>query len=183
MKRFALGIRPLSERVAESLTNVLGGKVHLRMKLCGEPGGLQGDLFPAVQFPSSLSLSHTLIILYLSLFRSFFTSPMVSVCFILSTYIWSPSSDFILSVVRWPGVGGCKSLLTSNRLLISCSTGVSTSVTLLEVPWVIVAIKLIIQRLIDQPKSTNLVKRANFTVPSYPIIVAAVSEIIIVFLQ
>ena len=57
MKRFALGIRPHSERVAESLTNVLGGKVHLRMKLCGEPGGLQGDLFPAVQFPSSLSLS------------------------------------------------------------------------------------------------------------------------------
>ena len=85
--------------------------------------------------PLSLSLSHTLIILYLSLFRSFFTSPMVSVCFILSTYIWSPSSDFILSVVRWPGVGGRKSLLTSNWLLISCSTGVSTSVTLLEVPW------------------------------------------------
>ena len=40
MKRFALGTRPHSERVAESLVNVLGGKVLLRLKLCGEPGGL-----------------------------------------------------------------------------------------------------------------------------------------------
>ena len=44
MNRFALGTRPHSERVAESLVNVLGGKVLLRMKLCGEPGGLQGEI-------------------------------------------------------------------------------------------------------------------------------------------
>ena len=40
MKRLALGVRPHSERVAERLVKVLGGKVLLRRKLCGEPGGL-----------------------------------------------------------------------------------------------------------------------------------------------
>ena len=44
MKRFALGTRPHSERVAESLVNVLEGKVLLRMKFCGEPGGLKGEI-------------------------------------------------------------------------------------------------------------------------------------------
>ena len=44
MKRFALGTSPHSERVAETSMNVLGGKVLLRMKSCGEPGGLQGEI-------------------------------------------------------------------------------------------------------------------------------------------
>ena len=32
MKRFAFGVRPYSNRVAESLVNVLGGKLLLRRK-------------------------------------------------------------------------------------------------------------------------------------------------------
>ena len=44
MKRFALGTRPHSERVAEGLVNVLGGKLLLRTKFCGEPDDLQGEI-------------------------------------------------------------------------------------------------------------------------------------------
>lgn len=40
MKRLALGTRLHSKRVAERSVKVLGGKVLLRRKLCGEPGGL-----------------------------------------------------------------------------------------------------------------------------------------------